>query len=259
MRENARQRCCNGAPPPFGQRIAEAGPKGARVKKVLVPADTEGAIVRRIFALHLAEEGVPLVVKAIAARLNREGVRFRGRLFSTSSVHRVLTGESAAGTHYFTRIDSRTRRQKLRGDWVAMSVPPIVPRDMFDRVRESLARAPPTARRRAWYRGRLSGLAVCAGCGARMILRTGKGGRYRCTPGAGCALHGRSVCAGRRLPMDPLDAAVTEAVAEQVLRPERQDAIRAAFVSREAEGAKARLMRLVATGALDPEDAALVE
>jgi hypothetical protein len=89
-----------------------------------------------------------------------------------------------------------------------------------------------------------------------MILRTGKGGRYRCTPGAGCALHGRSVCAGRSLPMHPLDAAVTEAVAEQVLQPERQGAIRAAFVSREAEGAKARLMRLVATGALDPENVA---
>jgi hypothetical protein len=60
MQKNARQRCCNGAPPHFGHRIAEAGPKGARVKKVLVLADTEAAVVRRIFALHLGEEGCRL-------------------------------------------------------------------------------------------------------------------------------------------------------------------------------------------------------
>lgn len=281
MRENARQGYWNGAPPPFGHRIAEAGQKGAHIKKILVVEEAEAAIVQRIFALHLGAAGVPLGVKAIAAQLNREGVKFRGRPFSTSNVHRVLTGESAAGTYHFNRVDSRTRRQKPREEWVAMAMPPIVPREMFDRVQDSLAARAPDRTPPRVVSGPilLTGLAVCGGCGAGMILRTGKGGRYRYYTCAGCALRGRSVCPGRSLPMDPLDVAVTEAVAEQVLRPERLEAILAAFMSREAdqagarrealararkeateaEGAKARLMRLVATGALDSEDAALGE
>jgi len=152
---------------------------------------------------------------------------------------------------------------------------------MFGRVQDSLAARAPDRTPPRVVSGPilLTGLAVCGGCGAGMILRTGKGGRYRYYACAACALRGRTACTGRSLPMDPLDAAVTEAVAEQVLRPERLEAILAAFLAREAdqagarrealararkeateaEGAKARLMRLVATGVIDPEDASLGE
>jgi DNA invertase Pin-like site-specific DNA recombinase len=60
MRENARQGYWNGAPPPCSHRIAEAGQKGARIKKVLAIGEAEAGTVRRIFALHLGEDGVPL-------------------------------------------------------------------------------------------------------------------------------------------------------------------------------------------------------
>lgn len=110
MVENARQGFWNGSIAPFGYRVVAAGQKGARTKKVLAIDECEAAMVRRIFAFYLGESGLPQGIKAIARALNAEGARYRGKPFATSSVYRVLTEQVCAGTHWFNRRDSRTRR-----------------------------------------------------------------------------------------------------------------------------------------------------
>lgn len=279
MRENARQGFWNGSRAPFGYRTAEAGRRGHRIKKVLVIEETEAALVRRIFAMHLGAEGGPIGVKAIAAKLNVEGARFRGKPFSISNVHRILTAETYAGRHWFDRVDSRTGQGKARDQWIASDVPALVSAEQFEQVRESLAsrapaRCPP---RTVTSPVLLTGIAVCGSCGSGMTLRTGKSGRYRYYTCAACAHRGKA-CSGRSMPMDHLDSLVLGAFAEQVLKPHRLAAILADYVAQsleadarrrerlgrarkeltEAEGGKSRLMALVARGVLDPDDPQLV-
>ncbi len=105
MRENARQGFWNGSHPPFGYLTEEAGRRGHRAKKVLVVDDAEAAVARRIYSMCLgSESGMPFGVKAIAGRLNAERIGFRGKPFSISNVHRILTAETYIGRHYFDRF-----------------------------------------------------------------------------------------------------------------------------------------------------------
>ncbi|MBX6740463.1 MAG: recombinase zinc beta ribbon domain-containing protein [Acetobacteraceae bacterium] len=112
-----------------------------------------------------------------------------------------------------------------------------------------------------------------------MTLRTGRSGRYRYYTCASAAHRGNTVCPGRSVPMDDLDQLVIGAFAERVLRPERLEALLSAYIARSAEadtgrrerlarlkkeateaaGAKTRLMKLVASGALEADDPDLIE
>lgn len=276
MKENARQGHWNGSTPPFGYTTREAGQRGHRIKKVLVINDLEAALVRRMYRLHLGAEGVPMGVKAIADRLNREGERFRGKPFSIANVHRVLSSETYAGQYWFNRFDSRSSQPKPKDQWVPMEVPAIISRETFQHVQESLAARAPSRTPPRVVTGPvlLTGLAICATCKGGMTLRTGKSGRYRYYTCANCAHRGKAVCPGRSVPMDALDGAVIDAFAGRILNPERLgdligtylarssegDAERQARIARlkaevtEASGAKAKLIRLVANGTLPDDD-----
>lgn len=276
MQENARQGYWNGAIAPFGYRTEAAGQRGHRIKKALVVDEVEAAIVRRTYAMYLGLEGASLGVKAIASRLNSEGERFRGKPFSTANVHRLLTSETYAGRHWFNRVDSRNRRAKPREQWVPAEVPAIIGRETFEQAQETLAARAPSRTPPRVVTGPvlLTGLAICGTCKGGMTLRTGKSGRYRYYTCANCAHRGRTICPGRSVPMDALDRAVIEAFADRVLAPARLEALLAGYLARsaagsadrqsrinrlkaeitEATGAKARLIRLVASGALSDDD-----
>ena len=60
--------------------------------------------------MYLGMEGQQLGIKAVVTHLNAEGVRFRGKQFATSNVHRILTDETYTGTHWFNVKDSKTGR-----------------------------------------------------------------------------------------------------------------------------------------------------
>ena len=181
MRENARQQFWNGSVPPFGYTTEVAEQRGIRVKKRLVVEDTEARIVGYVYDLALGREGLSLGVKAIAARLNGQGLRFRGKPCHISNVHRILTSPTYAGTHRFNRRDSRTGQMKPANEWVIFNVPAIVSHEIFEQVQTILAarnprRVPPRVVSSPIL---LAGLARCGSCGSGMTIRTGKSGRYR--------------------------------------------------------------------------------
>ena len=281
MRENARQGFWNGSNPPFGYTTEAAGQRGARMKKVLRLHEAEASVVRRICAMHLGAEGGPLGVKGIADRLNREGVSFRGRPFSISNVHRILTSETYVGRLWFNKVCAKTGTEKARDEWIEVAVPAIITQEQFNRVQTSLAsrapeRCPPRVTSSPVL---LTGLATCATCGAGMTLRTGKSGRYRYYTCAAAAHRGTTQCSGRSVPMEALDRTVVSTLADRVLQPSRLEAILQAYLSRTAEGdatrrerlgrakkeateaagAKSRLLQLVAAGALAADDPDLIE
>ncbi len=112
-----------------------------------------------------------------------------------------------------------------------------------------------------------------------MTLRTGKGGRYRYYTCAKQAIQGKTGCPGRSIRMDRLDGLVLEHMSGRLFAPdrlghllkeyldrsadtqaERREKLRQLKVERtEIEGRLRKLLRLVETGAMEPDDPTLSE
>jgi site-specific DNA recombinase len=207
MKENARQGFWNGSPPPFGYYTVEAGRRSDKIKKMLQVLEPEAEIVRRIYGMYRGIGGRQYGVRAVVAQLNAEKLQFRRKPSHTSSVHRILTQETYAGTHWFNVKDSKTGKVRPRSEWVAMEVPPIIGRGLFDRVQAFLADRNPKKTPPRVVTGPISltGLATCAVCGSGMTLRTGKFNQYRYYTCAGRAQKGPIKCEGCSVPMTSLD------------------------------------------------------
>ena len=227
MLENARQGFWNGSKPPFGYRAVGVEQRGQRMKKRLEIEPREAEVVRMIFELFLEGDGTrgSMGIKDIASWLNRRGYKNkRENAFFTSCVHRILTRETYTGTHHYNRFDSRGQRPRAQDEWVAVTVPEIIPARDFRTVQETLhARRPTvTAPRITNSEVLLTGLARCDSCGGPLMIRTGKGGRYRYYACAGHKLKGKSVCANPiSIPERQLDELVVGALADKMLTAER--------------------------------------
>ena len=230
MLENARQGFWNGSKPPFGYRTVEVEKRGQRSKKHLRIEEREAAIVRQAFRLFSEGDGTkgPMGVKAIVSWLNHHGFRNAdGNPFYTSLVHAILARETYSGTHYYNRRDSRTRRERPKGEWVAVQVPEIIPAKEFNLVQERLhSRRPSVTPPRITNSDvLLTGLLRCESCGGNMMLRTGTGkcgGRYRYYTCASHQIKGGSSCHRPiSIPESELDGLVVGALADRLLTPDR--------------------------------------
>jgi site-specific DNA recombinase len=226
MLENARQGFWNGSKPPFGYRTVTAEQRGQRTKKRLEIETKEAETVLLIFKLFLEGDGRsgPLGVKHVASWLNAHAFKFGNGLFYTSAVHAILTRDTYSGTHYFNRHDSRTKQARPRSEWIAQAVPQIIPAKTFRRVQELLqARRPNvTPPRIANSDVLLTGLARCESCGSPLMVRTGKGGRYRYYACASYRLKGKAACAAPiAIPESQLDEQILTALSGQLMTPEQ--------------------------------------
>ncbi len=226
MLENARQGFWNGSKPPLGYRTVAVEQRGQRTKKRLEIEPTEAETVRLIFKLFLNGDGRsgPMGVKDIASWLNAHGHAFGKGLFYTSCVHAILTRPTYSGTHYFNRHDSRAKRARPKDEWVAQEVPAIIPARTFKRVQNLLAERRPnvTPARISNSDVLLTGIARCEYCGAPLMVRTGKSGRYRYYACASHRLKGKAACSNPvAIREQQLDDMVLTALAEQLITPER--------------------------------------
>src|SRR5215469_5319705 len=226
MRENARQGFWNGSRPPVGYRTIAVEQRGQRTKKRLEIEPKEAETVRLIFRLFREGDGKrgPMGVKDITSWLNARGIKNRTAPFYTSAVHSILTSETYSGTHYFNRTDRRTKRVRPSEEWIAVPVPAIIPELEFRTAQERLRARRPTVTppRTTGSDVLLTGIVRCESCGAPMMLRTGKSGRYRYYACSGKRLRGASACAAPiAIPERDLDQLVVSALAEKLLTPDR--------------------------------------
>lgn len=227
MLENARQGFWNGSKPPLGYRTVEVEKRGQRSKKKLEIEPKAAELVLLIFKLFRKGDGArgPMGIKDIVTWLNGEGFKTDcGGLFYASFVHDVLRRETYAGTHYYNRMDSRTRKIRPKEEWIAIPVPPIISETEFKQVQERLHDRRPsvTAPRISNSPVLLTGIAVCESCGGQMMLGTGKGTRYRYYVCANHRLKGKGACPKPlRIPMAELDSLVIGALTDQLMTPDR--------------------------------------
>jgi site-specific DNA recombinase len=183
------------------------------------------------------------------------------------------------GEAVFNRKDSKTGQAKASSEHIVVPCDAIIAPAIFDALQAQLKNRNPrvTAPRVVTGPILLTGIATCAGCGGGMTLRTGKSGRYRYYVCATCAQKGKSACKGRAVPMDRLDAAVMNSLADQLLTPERVGALLRGLMDRQtardedyahrltalrgklsdAEGRLARLYLAIENGLADASDPTL--
>lgn len=160
--------------------------------------DEKQAEVVRMICEWVAYEG--LSARQVSLRLHNEGIlppKGRAATWTKGTIIRILRDETYIGTHYYNKTKgvvprsseaqhryrktkNSARRPRPRDEWMPVEVPPLISRDLFDRVQARLSengRLSPRNTKREYL---LRGLLYCT-CGSK---RCGEGCRgsyyYRC-------------------------------------------------------------------------------
>ena len=219
---------------PYGYRRQPRDAHGPARLEVFEP---EAAVVRRIFA-DAAHGGHSL--REIIRRLAADGVSPRAgrdRLWSTSTLSKLLRNEAYIGRVYFNRTEAVPdprpgRRSKQvprpREDWITIAVPAILDQQTFQAARRAARDNSQWSPRRAepgqWL---LRGLVKCGVCGVgtnchKMRGRNGTWHRYYyCRNHDPIKAGGDDRrCTERNIRSDALDEFVFDQVRTALLRPD---------------------------------------
>lgn len=254
MRESAKQGFWNGSMAPLGYKIIEAESRGQKTKKKLDIDPVEAETVRLIYRLYLEGDGTtgPLGVKETTKWLNSHGYRtHRGATFGVGPVHKILTDASyATGRKSYGKRDARNGGQHDPSMVIEISVPTIIDTDVFEQVQAKLGQSNPriTPPRVVNGPSLLTGIAVCAPCGAGMTrtgtVRPGKAySYYSC---GGCQQKGESVCKGPHVPAAVLDGIVVNGLKQHLLTSDRLASLLQMLTNRETAKTEAVDRRLAA-------------
>lgn len=253
MRESAKQGFWNGATPPLGYKIVEAERRGQKIKKKLGIDAVEAETIRLVYRLYLEGDGTtgPLGVKETTKWLNSHGYRTRrGATFGVGPVHKILTNASyATGRSPYGKRDSRNGGQHDPSTIIEIPVPVLIELEVFQRTQAKLGQNNPRTTPPRVVNGPslLTGIAVCASCGAGMT-RTGtnrRGKSYSYYSCGGCHRKGASVCKGRHIPAAVLDGIVVDNLKQRLLTPDRLAALLQTLADRRAAKTEAVDRRLL--------------
>jgi site-specific DNA recombinase len=253
MMQSAKQGFWNGATPPLGYKIVEAERRGQKIKKKLDIDPVEAETIRLMFRLYLDGDGNtgPLGVKETTKWLNSHGYRTRrGSTFGVGPVHKILTNTCyATGLWAYGKRDSRNGGLNDPSTVVEIPIPVLIEPAIFDRVQAKLTNNNPrtTAPRIDNGPSLLTGIAVCASCGAGMT-RTGtirRGKSYSYYSCAGCHQKGETACKGRHIPTGTLDEIVVSNLKQRLFAPDRLAALLQTLADRRSAKSLAEDNRLV--------------
>jgi site-specific DNA recombinase len=171
-------------------------------------------VVARIFREFLAGAGL----KDIARTLNSDGILTpRGKKWSKTTLHRMLTNEAYTGTLVWgrtSRNSDTTTPIRVEGAWE-----PIVDREMFNRVQSLLrARAPVHQHpRRVSSHYLLSGLARCGHCGKALVCQEAKSGQFSYYICSTLLKQGAGSCPAPYLNSKKFEKLVIDKIKERIL------------------------------------------
>jgi len=200
----------------------------------LIINEEEAKVIRLIFHSYVQER---LSLVKLADRLNRLGiVRPGSRRWRESGLGRLLRSETYAGTLWQNRWRqekvSRKPGQKpnikkslrAKSEQIPVSVPAIIPRDVWDSAQRRLEENLKLAQRNTKREYLLSGLLMHS-CGARMRGRTNHGRRYyhcKMTAASKAPINERGepmVCQSKWVTGTDIEAAVWEKISGLLLNP----------------------------------------
>lgn len=234
QRKSAEHGYFNGSRPPSSY-VSVATEVRARsgFKERLQVCPEEAELVRKIFNLaEFGEGGVEIGMKRIAQTLNKEGVQYRGRKFTSQHIERVLKNRVYLGEYISFKRDRKNARMRPESEWVRTCVPSILAApEQFDRIQQSLAgrRLSNIESKSTQVSTLLTGLLVCGFCGRGLALATGKSGRYKYYKCATKLKIGPAECDCPNLPKEEFEDLVLKTVADEVITPDKIGAMLAAL------------------------------
>ena len=162
-----------GYPGPIGYKIVKVE-DGVKMRNKLELDPPLDELARLVFELALAD----LTTLDIARKLDKEGYRTRlGSKITKGWVHKLLTNETFTGFTVWD-VDETTGIPAAKS--FVQAHPAIVSKAEFDRVQQKLkSRAPNIKNPRSAANNHLfNDLATCSQCGAKIKIKSGKGGAY---------------------------------------------------------------------------------
>jgi site-specific DNA recombinase len=209
--------------------------------------EEQAAVVRMIFEMF-ASGRYGLVT--ISRTLEERGIvtRMGNRLWDNDRIKSILKNETYGGIRHFNRITKATEANRQgkriirgkwifrdRSEWIAVNVPAVVSRELFDQVQERLSRHDQRYCKPATHY-LLSGLVQCGVCGAgcssfrryhKVVRPSGKvsvyhTAAYRCNRMARENVHDRAQiqpCSNSRIGTHILEDKVFEMIRDTMLDP----------------------------------------
>ena len=247
---------------PFGYRFIRKTDQSAAYYQI---DDEQAQIVRQVFDLY----GEGFSIGAIARRLNEQDIptaKRRGR-WERSVVWGMLRNPAYMGQACFgkTTIAPRQRitrpirmrggiasrnsahHERLREDWIAIAVPPIVSEAIFALAQERLEANKTYAPRRTVTPSVVQGLVSCAKCGYALYRTSTRSSAraihyYRCLGSDAWRRLSGSVCNNRPVRQDLLDDVVWTEIVRLLEDPQliQNELDRRLAVAREADPTKRR-------------------
>ena len=132
----------------------------------LVINEKETKVVVLIFRLY--NETDSSLVK-VTRRLRKLGLRTKeGKEFQGCTVHDILRDGAYTGKWYANRFEEKDKVRKLRprDQWIEVSVPRIIPDELFERTQRLLRERRNYSERNAKHSYLLQGMAKCGDCGS---------------------------------------------------------------------------------------------
>ena len=222
--------------PPYGYRVVEKDGK-----TTLEICESEAQIIRLVYTWYTEGDGErgPMGLGAIAGRLTMmhvptsfdTGTRKNGKAkvkgygeWGRAAIQRMIKNETYAGLWHYGKRNGRKKKPNLAGHTLAVEVPAIVTREMWEAAQERRAYNRRYYRREPKYQYLLGRRVACGECGLKMKGSSAlkkKGGAwlyYRCPARSrDYARH----CTMSLFRADVVDSAVWDWLKEKLSDPER--------------------------------------
>ena len=215
---------------PIGNGVGLYGYDYDREKKVRTINEEEAATVLQVFQWIL--EGVSMY--RIAVRLNEAGIRTKtGKMWSHTSVRRIVTNPAYTGRHYYGRYRHRKVDPKVAGKKVEKTEKPLseaflienfTPRIISPEIFEAAQKLCQERAARVRHKGTLyllTGFVRCSMCGGPVVGSSILRGKrhYRC--GRTRATESmQASCKASYIRADDLEQVVWDLVTEAITNPE---------------------------------------
>lgn len=170
--------------------------------------ENQAAIVRRVFNEYA--DGKPYM--EIISDLNAQGIRSgHGNAFTNNSLRKMLRNEKYIGVYRYKDILDPN------------GIPPIIDRELFDRVQAEIKRRSFTRKRKTPVDGEaylLTGKLFCGHCGKPIVgesVRKRDGTIYRYYTCTGTKTVSRNGCTKKRVSKDWIESEVIRIITDEVL------------------------------------------
>jgi len=191
--------------------------------------EAEAKIVNLIVDLYLQLGSV----RAVAKELTKRNIKPRkGLQWRTSTLHRILRGESYIGTTYYNKSygveinNGKKYRKRIKNgrklrkkeEWISITVPPIITKEKFYAVQSLLVSNHRSFDNRK-HSYLLGGLIKCGNCGSTYSGELNHGHSYYRCNNRHATFPLPKKCNGRMVATSKLDTVVWDTISEAIKNP----------------------------------------